>query len=78
MSNVSKTEWVSKQYSDDKNLSARINFHAENSTNKQGFSNWLWEQYKFADNFRILELGCGNGAQWQGRCDSLPNGASVI
>jgi len=32
----------------------------------------------FAKNFSILELGCGNGGQWEGRIESLPIGCSLI
>jgi len=75
---MNKTENVKQQYSDDKNLSARMNLHLKHSTNKQGFLVWLWEQYNFFDNCRILELGCGNGAQWESKIDSLPNGCDII
>ena len=78
MSNINKIENVKRQYSDDKNLSARINLHAKHSTNKQGFSNWLWEQYYFFENCKILELGCGNGEQWETKINLLPNGCKII
>jgi len=63
---------VRQQYADDKNLSARINLHAKHSTNKQGFVPWLFEQYRFSANDSILELGCGNGGQWESRMNHLP------
>jgi ubiquinone/menaquinone biosynthesis C-methylase UbiE len=90
LNNITKTENVKQQYSDDKNLSARMNLHIKHSTNKKGFFPWLWEQYELADNSdnsnhfdnfencRILELGCGNGAQWENKIDSLPNSCNVI
>jgi len=74
-----KTEkYVNQQYSDDKNLSARMNLHEKHSTNKQGFHAWLWEHYDFFEGCRILELGCGNGAQWEGKVDSLPDKYEVV
>jgi len=73
-----KAENVKQQYSDDKNLSVRIKFHKKHSINKQGFNNWLWEKYVFFDNCRILELGCGNGAQWENKIDNLPDGCNII
>ena len=42
-----ETENVKQQYSDDKNLSARIKLHAKHSTNKQPWGAWLCEQYSF-------------------------------
>jgi ubiquinone/menaquinone biosynthesis C-methylase UbiE len=78
ISNVNKTEKVKQQYADDKNLSARMNLHSKHSTNKQGFYAWLWEQYDFPANSKILELGCGNGGQWENNTGNLPDGCSVI
>jgi ubiquinone/menaquinone biosynthesis C-methylase UbiE len=46
--------------------------HSKHSTNKQGFFPWLFEKYKFSNGYRILELGCGNGGQWQNRIHQLP------
>lgn len=74
---VNESEGVKEQYSDDKNLSIRIRLHAKHSTNKQGFAPWLFEQYEFSENFGILELGCGNGSQWEGRIGNLPNGCHL-
>ena len=79
MAIVDNTERVKQQYSDGRGLSERIDFHSKHSTNKQGFANWLWEQqYVFFDGCRILELGCGNGKQWEGRIDSIPNGCEIV
>ena len=71
-------KYVKQQYSNDKNLSIRMRLHANHSTNKQGFGEWLWEQYEFYDGCRILELGCGNGAQWENKIDSLPDNCKII
>ena len=78
MSSANETKNVKQQYSNDTNLSARINLHAKHSTNKQGFSNWLWEHYDFFENFKILELGCGTGEQWNAKHDIIPNGCEII
>ena len=75
---MNKEENLKRQYADDKNLSARYKLHLKHSTNKQGFYAWLWEQYELFENCRILELGCGNGGQWENRNDSLPHGCSVV
>jgi ubiquinone/menaquinone biosynthesis C-methylase UbiE len=78
MANFTNPEKVKQQYSDDTNLSVRKNLHEKYSTNKKGFSAWLWEQYGPFDNCRILELGCGNGAQWENKAESMPDGCNVI
>jgi len=69
---------VKHQYSDDKNLSARIKLHAKHSTNRKGFYPWLFELIKLADNDSILELGCGNGMLWKGKTSKLPVGSRLI
>ena len=69
-----------QQYSDDRNLSVRSKLHAKHSTNKQGFGSWLFEKYCFSKNNSILELGCGNGWQWEWDrgIERLPHGCKVI
>ena len=64
---MNHTESVKEQYTDSKNLNTRISIHDKYSTNKQGFGNWIYEQYHFFDGCRVLELGCGTGSMWEGR-----------
>ncbi len=72
MSVMNNIENVKEQYKDDSNLSIRSKLHAKYSTNKLGFFPWLFEKYEFLNGYRILELGCGNGVQWQNRIQQLP------
>ena len=78
MSIFSQKENVEKQYSNANNLSARYKLHEKHSTNKKGFTPWLFELYDFKENDHILELGCGTGAQWEGRTSTLPTGCSLL
>jgi len=78
MAIMNQSENVKHQYSDDKNLSARIKLHEKHSTNKKGFYPWLFENFNFFDNDSILELGCGNGMLWKGRTSKLPAGSSLM
>ena len=72
MTTMDNIENVKEQYKDDSNLSIRSKLHAKYSTNKQGFFPWLFEKYKFSNGYYVLELGCGNGGQWQNRIEELP------
>ena len=74
--NLHDAEKVASQYKTADNLAARISIHDKYSTNKQGFGNWLYEQYELCFNTRILELGCGNAAMWRGRI--LPDGVRLL
>lgn len=67
---------VKEQYKTAVNLNMRISIHAKYSVNKQGFGNWIYEQYRLRENDRILELGCGNGSMWTGH--AIPDGAELI
>jgi ubiquinone/menaquinone biosynthesis C-methylase UbiE len=78
MSVMDKIENVKEQYKDDSNLSIRSNLHEKHSTNKQGLFPWLFEKYEFSKGYRILELGCGNGAQWQNRIQELTADCSLV
>jgi len=78
LTNLNKVENVKQQYNDDKNLNTRINFNTKYGTNKQGLISWLFGKYDFFEDCKILELGCGNGAQWENRIEDLPNGCTLI
>lgn len=75
---MNKTENVQQQYKDDSNLSVRIGFHVKYGTNKQGLIPWLFEKYDFSAADRILELGCGNGGQWENRIQNLPADCTLV
>lgn len=75
--NIKKTEVVKEQYKDEKNLGTRISIHEKYSVNKQGFGGWIFEQYQISKDFKILELGCGNGSMWKDKYNELPEGVEL-
>jgi ubiquinone/menaquinone biosynthesis C-methylase UbiE len=72
------TENVTAQYSNASNLNARIELHKRFSTNKYGWSNWVFDQLDFDGKKRILELGCGNGDVWRSNIQRKPANIHVI
>jgi len=78
MSSMNITKNVERQYDNDSNLVIRTNLHLKYSTNKQEFVPWLFDKYNFISNCRILELGCGNGGQWENQIDKLPDGCTLL
>lgn len=78
MDNRKTEDAVKNQYATARNLETRISLHAKYSMNKQGFGNWIYEQYQIKEGDRILELGCGNGDMWIGKTEKLPKGANLI
>jgi ubiquinone/menaquinone biosynthesis C-methylase UbiE len=65
------------QYKDSKNLESRINIHNRYSVNKLGWAKWVFGQYQFPLNSRILELGCGNANIWFENRDRIPDSISI-
>lgn len=70
--NIRDEEAVKEQYADSENLDIRIAIHQKYSVNKQGFGNWIFQQYELFEGYKILELGCGNGSMWSGNIKRLP------
>ena len=54
-----------QQYANSKNLNARVALHDRFHTNPQTWPSWLFDQYDFAPDCRILEIGCGAATQWR-------------
>lgn len=69
---------VKKQYKDSGNLTTRISIHDKYSTNKTGFGNWIFSNYRIEDSMKILELGCGTGSMWKGREDLIKRTEKIV
>ena len=75
MSRFTDQEYLrSEQYRDASNLNARIQLHARFSTNKKGWHPWVFEQFDFSPQCRILELGCGPADLWRENLHRIPEG----
>lgn len=70
--------YVNNQYRTTSNLNARIRLHQEFSTNKYGWQRWLFDQFKFIPQSRVLELGCGTGNLWLENLDRIPADAEIL
>ena len=64
-------EAVKTQYSSSNGLNTRISFHDMYSTNKFGYSNWIYSNYEIPEGAKVLELGCGTGSMWAGHDDLI-------
>lgn len=78
MSKANDRDIVTFQYSSDKNLYARQALHRGFSTNKYGWENWVFDQYRFMPNDKVIEFGCGNGSTWANNRNKIPKNIKVI
>ena len=66
------------QYRDSGKLRARIALHERFSTNKYGWQRWVFDHLNLPENARVLELGCGAGALWDGNRSRIPAGWEIV
>lgn len=71
MSTINNQKNVKEQYASAENLNTRISIHQKYSTNKMGFGNWIFSNYKITPSMKVLELGCGTGDMWKGHEDLI-------
>ena len=71
MSTINNQKNVKEQYANAENLNTRISIHQKYSTNKMGFGNWIFSNYKITPGMKVLELGCGTGDMWKGHEDLI-------
>ena len=62
---------VEQQYATATNLQTRISIHDKYSTNKMGFGNWIFSNYKIDPGMRVFELGCETGDMWKNKEDLI-------
>lgn len=72
MSKINEAAVVKQQYAKTDRLNTRISIHDKYSTNRLGFGNWIFSNYKPLNDMKILELGCGTGAMWKSKREQIP------
>ena len=78
MSTINNQKNVKEQYANASNLNTRISIHQKYSTNKMGFGNWIFSNYKITEGMKVLELGCGTGDMWKGHEDLMSKCSKII
>jgi len=77
IADISDENFVADQYRTGTNLNARISLHQRFSINRYGWQRWIWDQFRFPPQARILELACGTGDLWLENVDRIPLGWQV-
>ena len=54
MNKLNDTNIVKKQYENASKLNTRISIHEKYSTNKLGFGNWIFSNYRIENGMKIL------------------------
>ena len=78
MSTINNQKNVKEQYANASNLNTRISIHQKYSTNKMGFGNWIFSNYKITEGMKVLELGCGTGDMWKGHEDLMKTCSKLV
>jgi ubiquinone/menaquinone biosynthesis C-methylase UbiE len=69
--------YLATQYRDASNLNARIRLHTRFSTNKYGWTRWVFDRFSVPPVSELLELGCGPGNLWLENLDRIPAGWEI-
>ena len=78
MSKINDISVVKQQYATANNLGTRISIHDKYSTNKLGFGNWIFSNYRIDKGAKVLELGCGTGDMWKNRESLICSCSKII
>ena len=68
---------LKKQYQDSKKFMARVELNRRFGTNPYKWTLWVFDQIKFPENAKVLELGCGNALLWKSNLDRIPEDATI-
>jgi ubiquinone/menaquinone biosynthesis C-methylase UbiE len=69
---------IHEQYADSKNFAARVELNRRFGTNPYRWTSWVFNQIKFPEDARVLELGCGNALLWRSNLSRIPNHSHII
>lgn len=67
MNKINDTSVAKQQYATANHLNTRISIHDKYSTNKMGFGNWIFSNYRIDKGMKVLEVGCGTGVMWKNK-----------
>lgn len=68
---------LTEQYKNPSNLTDRATLHIRFNTNPYGWMLWVFDQFDFSEEARILELGCGPAWLWRENLDRIPEGWKI-
>lgn len=66
-----------QQYIDSSNLDASVKLQDRFSSNRHGWYKWTFNNIKLNKKYKVLEIGCGNGALWSKNIDLLDKDINI-
>ena len=69
---------IQEQYANSKNFATRVELNRRFGTNPYRWTSWVFDQIKFPERARVLELGCGNALLWRSNLLRIPNDSHII
>jgi ubiquinone/menaquinone biosynthesis C-methylase UbiE len=69
---------IHEQYADSKNFVARVELNKRFGTNPYRWTSWVFNQIRFPEKAKVLELGCGNALLWRSNLSRIPIDSHVI
>ena len=69
---------IQEQYANSNNFATRVELNRIFGTNPYRWTSWVFDQIKFPERARVLELGCGNALLWRSNLLRIPNDSHII
>ena len=66
-----------QQCIDSSNLDASVKLQDRFSSNRHGWYKWTFSNIKLNKKYKVLEIGCGNGALWSKNIDLLDKDINI-
>ncbi|MEG2246204.1 MAG: MerR family transcriptional regulator [Romboutsia sp.] len=66
-----------QQYVDSSNLNASVKLQDRFSSNEHGWYEWTFKNLKLKKRYKVLEIGCGNGALWTKNIEYLNDNIDI-
>ena len=66
-----------QQYIDSSNLDASVKLQDRFSSNRHGWYKWTFNNIRLDKKYKVLEIGCGNGALWSKNIDLLDKDINI-
>lgn len=68
---------IIEQYKNSTNIDIRIKLHKLYSNNPESWFKWLYRHFDLKKEYKVLEIGCGNGSLWLENNDDVSSNVTL-